>query len=238
MTASALSIQHTDNQNSRMWRPILIQKSVVAIIMLVSISAQFNTASFLAVLHWPEGDTPTMSSRFSTWDSAHYLMLSQHGYQPGSSSDAFYPLWPVIIRLGSFVTFGNPLLSSLFLANGLSIAAFWLFYRLVQREYGDVISEDSLILMLAFPGSLFFCFPYTESLYLILVLTFFWGLSSQRYFWTVSAALLMPLVKAIGVFMVFPLAWHCFEHRKPWKYWLMLSIPLIGYAMYFGTMLA
>jgi hypothetical protein len=180
----------------------------------------------------------TLSARLSGWDVNHYLTLSKVGYQKDSPSCAFYPLWPAIIHLATFMTFGHALLASLVLANALSLVAFWLFYRLVEQNYGPVLARDALILMVAFPGALFFSIPYTESLFLVLVLIFFHGLRSERYLVSCVAVFLMPLAKAVGVFVVLPLAWHLYERRKHWKHGLMLLVPLAGYATYFGIMRA
>ncbi len=90
--------------------------------------------------------------------------------------------------------------------------------------------------MLGFPGALFFGFPYTEALYLLMVIAFFWELERERYFWPCVISFLMPLTKAIGIFIVLPVAWHLYERRKRLRYWLLLLAPALGWAMYFGLM--
>jgi hypothetical protein len=83
-----------------------------------------------------------------------------------------------------------------------------LFYRLVERHVGRAVGRDALILMLAFPGALFFSFPYTESLYLLLVVVFFWALELERWVWVALAACLLPLARPVGIFIALPLAWY------------------------------
>jgi hypothetical protein len=223
------------------WPILLLNKSLVLLAVVAAVSfAEFDTREFLAAYaQWPAGATvPSLSSRLGAWDAAHYLILSEQGYQAGSHSCAFYPLWPAAIRATTFLTFGSPLIAGLLLANALSLAALWLFYRLVEPRCGAEIARDALILMLASPGALFLSFPYTESLYLAIVLVFLLGLERHRYFWPCLMAFLAPLTKAIGVFLVLPLAWHLFEQRKPLKYWFLLVAPMLGYAAYFGLMFA
>jgi hypothetical protein len=220
--------------------------------------------------------------------------LSQDGYEACSPSCAFYPLWPAAIRAATAAAGGKAVLTSLLLTNALSLIGLWLFYRLAERECGPATSRDSLILMLAFPGALFFSFPYTESLYLVILMLFFWGLELKRWFWVGLAGFLLPLTRAVGIFIVLPLAWYLFEQwrsaalvsgtaqgihsqkgtkaTKSLRYlrelllirsgtgvspvrldsdgrdarattrfmwhWLLLLCPLLGYAMYFGTMYA
>ncbi len=148
----------------------------------------FNAAQLRdAYANWPPGGTPTLSSCFATWDVAHYLCLSQSGYQVDSPSCAFYPLWPAAIRAGTVLTGGRPVLAAMLLCNACSLLGFWMFYRLVARHCGAEISRDALILMLAFPGALFFSFPYSESLFFVLVMLFFWGLELARWRWVAVA---------------------------------------------------
>jgi len=223
--------------NDAIRRVALVHRVTLAMVVLVAITAQMNLGQFRsASARWPETGDPVLSSKLATWDSAHYLVLSEEGYEAGSSSCAFFPLWPAAIHAVSFLTFGRPLVAGLLLANALSLAAICVFYRLVEQHFGEVTGQRALILLLAFPSAYFFSFPYTESLYLTMVLVFFWKLERNQHFWPCIVAFLMPLTKAIGVFVVLPLAWHLFEQKKPWRYWLLLLAPVLGYAAYFGVM--
>src|SRR5438105_2930989 len=38
---------------------------------------------------------------FSTWDAQHYLYLSESGYHAGQMSNAFFPLFPLLIHLAT-----------------------------------------------------------------------------------------------------------------------------------------
>lgn len=120
-----------------------------------------------------------------------------------------------------------------------------------QHDDGPGVGRDSLILMLAFPGALFFSFPYSESFYFVLVMAFFWGLELRQPALTGLAGFLLPLARPVGVFVLLPLAWRLYEERgrqnqlqpsecKPTNRslmaWLLLACPLLGYAAYFGLM--
>lgn len=210
---------------------------LVAAVLLGAWLMEFNVGQYRAAYaHWPHSDVPTWSSRLATWDSAHYLIISEQGYQRGSPSCAFFPLWPALIRLASGIFLGHTVLASMVLANLLGLAAFYWLWKMVHAAYGPKIAQESLILMLACPGSLFFSFPCTESLFLLLTVLFFWYLQREEYGGLAVVALLMPLTKAIGLFMVLPLAWYLYERKKPIRYWLLLAAPLLGYACYFGIM--
>ena len=221
------------------WRIIWVSKALIGVAILVGIYCGFDFDQFRSVYaRWPQTNIPAIASKFSSWDTAHYLILSQDGYQAGSPSCAFYPLWPAAIRVASYLSFGSPVIGALLLSNALSFAALWMFYRLVSRACGTQVGGRSLVLLLAFPGAMFFSFPYTESLYLLLVMCFLWELEKGKYFWPCSLGFLMPLTKAVGIFIVVPWAWHLWSNRKPLRYWLLLAAPVLGYASYFALMWA
>lgn len=208
------------------WATILTAKALLLVVVLGAAFMNFDEDRFKsAFARWPRTETPTLASRFSTWDIAHYLRLSQEGYDTGSPSCAFYPLWPGVLRVSTVLTGGRLVLAAMLLANALSLVGLWMLYRLVERHYGAAISRDALILMLAFPGALFFSFPYSESLYLVLLMWFFWGLEKERWTWVAASAFLLPLARPLGVFVLLPLAWYLFE--RGWL-WGRAPLPLRG----------
>jgi Gpi18-like mannosyltransferase len=107
---------------------------------------------------------------------------------------------------------------------------------MVSALWGPQIGRDAMILLVACPDALFFSFSYTESLFFFMVMVFFRFLSQEKYLWPVAMGFFMPLTKAIGVFMVVPLAWHLWERKKPLRYGLLLGAPILGYLAYFGIM--
>ena len=80
-------------------------------------------------------DSPLMG-----WDAHHYLYLAREGYAEGRASNAFYPLWPLLIRLGSFFTFGDLAASGWLLANLFSVLGAMAFYQLVVRLRGEKVA--------------------------------------------------------------------------------------------------
>jgi hypothetical protein len=164
---------------------------------------------------WPQDGNPTFASYFATWDSAHYLLLSENGYHGNSPSCAFYPLWPLAIRFGAFFTGGNYLISALVLANTISLAAFVIFYQTAIRCQGKPIAKYSLIVFLVFPGSLFYQFAYSESLFLVLLMLLWRSFLARQYKSAFAAAFLLPLTRAVGLFCFVPIALHLMVHERP-----------------------
>ncbi len=217
-----------------MWRAIVGAKAILGLAVAIGFFCEFNTPQSMSVLaRWRHFNESSLARHLATWDGSHYLILSEAGYEKGSPSCAFYPLWPATIRLVRYLVGGDSLLLALLLANGFSLIAYSMFYVLVSRDFGGAIARDSLILVVAFPGALFFSLPYTEWIYFLMVVFFFTALEREHIFWPCAAAFLMPLTRPIGVFVILPWAWHMYEGKKPWRHWLPLLAPLLGYAAYF-----
>lgn len=199
------------------WQVVLASKGLLACVVLGAVlcAGSFNVGQFRsAYANWPKAGKPDISSRFSTWDTAHYLTLSEVGYDAGSHSCAFYPLWPATIKVGTVFTFGRPVLAGTLVANALSLVALWLFWRLVLGRCGERLTAHAMILFVALPGALFFSFPYTESLYLVILLSFFAALRKDHCFWIGATTFLLPLARPVGVFILLPLAWRLYEQGK------------------------
>lgn len=218
---------------------VVAHRCVLLIVVGVSLllESEPNEAWFaMAHAHWPPTGGPDWRTLFASWNSAHYLRLATTGYQAGSPSCAFYPLWPWLIGGLAWLTGVSAFATGLVLANALSIAGQLLFFGLVSERWGYERARDSLAILLLFPSAFFPCFIYTEGLFFALAMVFFLGLQLQRFNWVAVASLLLPLTRAVGIFCLLPLAWHLWERRRIRSHGWLLFMPLIGYAFYFGFM--
>lgn len=152
------------------------------LIGVLSCWTAFDVDKFYAVnARWPREGDPIFASHFATWDAAHYLYLSEVGYQRHVPSCAFYPLWPLLVRWAAPLAGGSHLIAGLVLSNLFSLAAWVLLYERVRRRWGKSVASWALVFLISFPGSLFFQFHYTESLFFLLVMLLWWGLEERRW---------------------------------------------------------
>jgi hypothetical protein len=170
---------------------------------------------------WPNEGAPTLLSHFATWDVAHYVYLSQNGYSHNVPSCAFNPLWPVMIRSATYLSKGNVVIVSLVLSNVLSSFAWVVFYRLTQQRFGGRVAKYALVSLILFPGSLFYQFGYSESIFFFLLMLLWYAeeTCSFRIGW--FAGFLMPLARGVGVFSVFPISCYWLMRRR---FWLMKNM--------------
>lgn len=199
----------------------------------------FDGDNYMRRFHWPQDEPPTYQWIFKTWDSAHYLYLSEEGYAEAEASAAFPRLWPALIRLASPL-FGDRLLAALILANLLSAAGLFALHRLTAEVSDDDTADTTLLLTLAYPGAIYFCLPYTESLFLLITVAVFSLINSDRLGAAAWLSILAPATRTVGVFLFIPLAWRVFsdwrDGRRPWWHITAAAAPFLGMALTLGIM--
>jgi hypothetical protein len=191
----------------------------------------FNLESYRVNYHWPPDEPLTVRSAYETWDAQQFLFVSENGYvQKGSRG--IFPLWPAVIHVADSVL-GDPLAASLIAANLLSMAALILFHRLAALQAGIASADAALLLMLAFPSAFFLSLPYSESLFLLLVVGLFLALRAENGLgiWTLAA--LLPLARAVGVVCVCPIIVHECLKRRPLRAALLATGTMAGILVYF-----
>jgi hypothetical protein len=196
----------------------------------------FNERAYYGNFHWPREQPPTGATRFATWDGQHYLFLATEGYHAGQRSITFFPLFPWLIRATAALPGVGPLSAALLLANLLSIVACLLLWRLFELRHPGS-GADTLLLLLAFPGALFFYFPYTESLFLFLAAATVLAVVQQRWLAAAVPALLLALTRPNGVLIAVVLAHAAIARwREDRKLSLgpaiALAAPALGFAVY------
>lgn len=218
-------------------------------LVLIAYRAYVYFFLFLAVLGFPElfslgnyhanvfFEPRNNLSFLKTWDAQHYLQLAREGYEDQTHSAGFFPLWPKLI--GFFYQLGfDELLISLCLVNVFSVAFILFFFLLCKKDFGEKIAFRSTLIFLAVPSAVFTFFPYSESLFMFLVMLLFFGIRQRKIGLAVLAACLIPMTRAIGVFIFLPIFYEVFwgntkkSFKKSDRYFLILA-PFLGVLFYF-----
>lgn len=198
--------------------------------------AALTALAFLCPVLFPALFTTTSGTRmFQTWDAGAYFDIAHGGYSSRELC-AFYPLWPACIRVGSWCLGGRALMAGYVLANLFSLGALLLFYRLVCEKEGPETAYRSTLLLLLFPGAMFFFVPYSESLFFLLLMACLLCIHHRAYAGAAVAATLLPLTRATGIFVLPLIAWAVFQNRASLRTYAICIGPIAGYATYFGIM--
>ena len=162
------------------------------------------------------------------WDSAHYISISQNGYV--IPQQAFFPLWPLLIKLTTFVL-KDPYFATFILSFILGLSTFILLFLLAQKLIGRY-AKVALILFACFPSTMFLHAGYTEGLFLSLILFGCLLLEGKKY---VLAATLIGLATATrfaGVAAALVFLFIGRSKREKLFYILIALSGLIGYIIY------
>lgn len=190
---------------------------------------------------WPaHATTPGWHNLFTAWerfDGLWFLRIAEHGYANGDGSAAFYPLYPLLIRWVSFVIGGHPFAAALVVSNVSLFGALVALHALTAREFGDGIARRAILYVAVFPTSFFLFAPYSESLFLLLVVVSFWGARSGRWEVAGMAGALAALTRNPGVLLILPLAVEAFHQgsdakRRPIRELAWAAAPVAGALAY------
>jgi hypothetical protein len=170
---------------------------------------------------------------WNAWDTPHYLAIAAGGYDPAGDPAlvAFVPLLPILVRLGSAVV--PPLAAGLLISYLATVAAAIGLHRLARLDGGSpAIARNAVLAMNLAPTSFALAAPYTEPLFLALVIWAF--VRARRDDWLGSGVLglLAALTRLQGVLLLPALAVDAFarHHRPRWRMAPLLLVaagPLI-----------
>lgn len=157
------------------------------------------------------------------YDSGWYLRIVREGYSydPASSAEqsvVFFPLYSLVSRFFSFILNIHENNAVLLVSNLSILAAIPLFYKLLKEEYGHEVALYSVAFLSFFPTSLFFSAGYTESLALLLMVSFFLLLRREQFLLASLFASLSLATRLAAIVLLLPLAWEiwrsCRADRK------------------------
>lgn len=193
---------------------ILIKLTALIVIAVGAIFFPFRNDNYFANFHYPINHNPNFFTRFQTWDAPHYLYLADFGYKPNLLSNAFYPLFPLLIRFFGFVFLNNHFITGLFLSIFFTIAAIVFLYQTVREFYDESTALKTCLLLLAFPTSFFLGLIYSDSLFLMLATALFYFELKNKKWPYLLCAFLLPLSRPIGIFVMAAVAFKIVREDK------------------------
>ena len=165
-------------------------------------------------------------SALANFDGLHYISIARSGY--AQYEQAFFPLYPMLIKFLTPLFFNNQLLTGLIISN----VSFFIGITILARSYKD--GNWLLIFLLAFPTSFFFGAVYTEGLFFLLLIFALYFLKKEKYLLVVVFSFLASLTRLVGVFLIIPMIFHFInKNKKPIIYYLSSIIsPILGLGIY------
>jgi hypothetical protein len=180
-------------------------------------------------------------------DAGFYLGIAEHGYAwtlhaPHSAVSqsgwaAFFPLFPMTIRLVGTLLFGHYLAAALIVVVAAGAASALGVWALAARVAGRRVADRAVILYCLFPGAMTFGLLYSEPLGVALSAAALLALLARRW---VLAGLLGALCTAerpdlVVIAAVLGLAaLHAVWARREWRALLAPALASLGVLAFFG----
>ena len=196
----------------RPWRQaiLVIGVTFVASRLLLALIALVVEGSLPLSAPRPTFSASPILASLTGSDSVFLLGIARDGYHAAPIHEsyldwAFFPLYPLVVRISSVVTFGNIALAGLLVSNVATVAAAWLMYRFGVPRFGHRRALLATVYLLIAPGAVAFGMAYTDSLFLLLGLAAFMAAERGRWGWMGVAYALATLTRLPGVLLGIPL---------------------------------
>jgi Mannosyltransferase (PIG-V) len=158
------------------------------------------------------GPPPTLTNGWHNaitgWDKQDalwFLQIAQHGYSAHNASAAFYPAYPILIRLVGYLCLGHLLLAAYVVSNGALLAALVILYRLTEREYDQAMARRTVLYLCVFPTAFFLFDTYSEAVFLLAAVGALALARSGRWGWAGLTGIAATLTRSAGVAVVLAL---------------------------------
>ncbi len=162
--------------------------------------------------HWVADPNSPFLSLWAKWDSQWYIQIARDGYwfQPLQMSNvAFFPLYPLSVRVLATFLGGNLVLAGFVLSNLAFCLALVFLYRLAELELTDpdapkgdegrAAARRTVYYLAFFPTAFFFSTVYTESLFLLLSVATIYFARRRRWVLAAAAGILAAATRNLGV---------------------------------------
>lgn len=152
---------------------------------------------------------------WTRWDGQWYLKIATEGYSVDDGSAAFYPLYPLVLKIfgwmaGERYIWAGTVVSALFF-----LAALILLHRLVRLDFHPEDANRAVFYIAAFPMAFFFWAVYSESLFLFLAVATLLAARLQRWWLAALAASFAIWTRSTGLLLLLPLAWELWRAYRP-----------------------
>jgi hypothetical protein len=225
------------------WRALLVSRAVVWLAGVAAVLSLGRSG------RWRDFDPAGLTAPFGAagdvlvgpaarWDAVWYLGIALDGYEPDALRTAFFPLYPLLIRV-----LGAPLAllagdREAYLLAGMAVslaafaAALWVVARLTALELGDDVARTTVWLVALFPTAWAFSAVYTESLFLALSAGSLYAGRLSR--WPVAGLLGLAAAgtRSTGVLLVVPLAILWWQGPRDPRRLAWIGVVPLGLAAY------
>lgn len=164
--------------------------------------------------------SPQIFKNLASFDGAQYLVIASQQYH--TFAQAYFPFYPMVIRVLAPVFSNNHLITAVIISNVAFIIGFIYF-----TKYAEMVFKNKRhillagLLLMAFPSSFYFNTVYTESLFFMLLVLALFNIKKRNYLLAFLFSYCAGLTRLVGLFLVIPFFVHAvfavYTDREPEK---------------------
>jgi hypothetical protein len=212
-----------------LWLALRLISLVTASLAILYESSKRSTSSFGDILFSP----------WYSYDTLYYIRIVQVGYKATEITSGFHPLYPWTATLINLLVH-SPILSLMIVSSVCGVLLTIAYYRLALVDHATETASTATKLFLFWPITIAIFAPYTEALFLLLVVCSLFGAVNGRYWLAGIAGGLASLTRQSGIFLCLPLAWEIWEGSgktlkglvQDWRRWIAIALIPFGYAIW------
>jgi hypothetical protein len=147
------------------------------------------------------------------YDSPWFVAIAEHGYQrtEDAAPAAFFPLYPLLIRLFTPLCLGRSWAAALLVANAALLLALIVLFRLAEHELGRAAAGRTVFYLVAFPTGFFLSAAYNEGLFIGLMVATVYCLRREHWWRAGALGALAAATRSAGILLVLAFA---FEYLR------------------------
>jgi hypothetical protein len=186
----------------------------------------------------PAGDPvepPGFLNYWAHWDGAWYSEIAVNGYSSPERT-AFFPLFPMLMRAGTFIG-GGPALWGVTISLVATVFALYFLYRIAEKMGGERVARAATLAFAFFPTAFFLNAVYTEALFVALAAGSYWAAYVRRDLLLAGVlGAFAALSRNSGVILLVPLVYEWLRSREEfgWRGLLKLALVPAGLLAYVG----
>lgn len=200
-------------------------KTAAIVIMLFVLSRMLLTFAACVYAYLHEDYTKTWDLLYK-FDAYWYVNIVENGYQSvpnsvtGYANYAFYPFYPIVLRFAKgfmpdrFTT--NQI--GIIVSNACALAAGYFGVKAIRDKFPEDDGYFMAFLIFFAPHTIYFSMTYTEAMFIMFTILFFYFCGKKRFFLAAVFAFFAAFTRIVGVFLVFSLMLYMYEADYGWKF--------------------
>lgn len=175
---------------------------------------------------------------WANFDGVYYLAIAGRGYTVDNAG--FFPLFPILINFFSFNSSAFTLqqfLTGMVLSSIFFLLSLIVIYKLIRLDFKNNVGILVILAILVFPTSFFFAAIYSESLFLLLLVSSFYFARKGNWLMSSVCAALLTATRFVGIAVIPALIFEFYLQNKTIlskKIFSLFIIPfgLVSYSLF------